>query len=65
MSVWARTSASAPRAGEEGAAGGRSAVTAAGTEGFVLLRSSVTARRVSRDTVVKKVDLALLLCLVL
>ena len=60
-----RTSASVPRAGEAGAAGGRSAVTAAGMEEFVLLLSSVTARRDSRAIIVKKVNLALLLCLVL
>ena len=61
----ARTSASVPRAGEEGAAGGRSAVKAAGTEEFVLLLSCVTARRGLRDIIVEKVNLALLLCLVL
>ena len=61
-----RTSASVPRAGGEGAAGGRSVVTAAGMEEFVWLLSSVTARRVSRDIIVEKVDLVLLiLCLVL
>ena len=54
-----------PRAGEEGAAGGQSAVTAAGTEEFVLLLSCVTARRGLRDIIVEKVNLALLLCLVL
>ena len=61
----ARTSASVPRAGEEGAAGGRSAVRAAGTEEFVLLLSCVIARRGFRDIIVEKVNLALLLCLVL
>ena len=61
----ARTSASVPRAGEEGAAGGRSAVKAAGTEEFVLLLSCVIARRGFRDIIVEKVNLALLLCLVL
>ena len=60
-----RTSASVPRAGEEGAAGGRSVVTAAGMGEFVWLLSSVTAGRDSRDRVVKKVNLVLLLCLVL
>ena len=57
------TSASVPRAGEAGAAGGRSAVRAAGMEEFVWLLSSATARRDSRDIIVKKVNLALLLCL--
>ena len=60
-----RTSASVPGAGEEGAAGGRSVVTAAGMGESVLLLSSVTAGRDSRDRVVKKVNLVLLLCLVL
>ena len=51
------TSASAPRAGEAGAARGRCAVTAAGMEGFVWLRSSVTAGRAFRATAVEKVSL--------
>ena len=60
------TSVSVPRAGEEGAAGGRSVVTAAGMGEFVWLLSSATARRDSRAIIVKKVNLALLLlCLVL
>ena len=52
-----RTSASVPRAGGEGAAGGRSVVTAAGMEEFVWLLSSATARRDLRDIIVKKVKL--------
>ena len=56
-----RTSASVPGAGEAGAAGGRSVVRAAGMEEFVWLLSSVTARRVTRDIIVEKVDLVLLL----
>ena len=57
MSVLVRTSASVPRAGEAGAAGGRSVVTAAGMEEFVWLLSSATARRDLRDIIVEKVNL--------
>ena len=59
-SVSATTSVSVLRAGEAGAAGGRSVVRAAGMEEFVWLLSSVTVRRVTRDIIVEKVDLVLL-----